>query len=422
MDGAGEGGLDGAEFFDGFGDFGGGGVDVFGGGEAGEGDAETAFGAFVGEAHGFLDVGGLLLAGHAGGAGGEVDAGFVEEDEEAGAFAVVEGGVADVGGAVFAGAVEVDAFDFGGEALFEVVAELLDTRPVVVGGEFAGFAEGDDVGDVFGTGAVAVFLSAAAEEGFEAAALAEVEGADALGGVEFVAGDGEHVDGDGADVDGDFADGLDGVGVDGGVGGFELFGGLGDGLVDAGLVVGPHEGGEGGEIGVEVGGELVEVEAAVLVDADGFDVEADGGHGFDGAEDGGVFDGGGEDLGVFASDEAGEGFEGGVVGFGAAGGEDDFVGVGVDELGDLFAGGLDGGFDGFGGAVSGRGVVVVFLEEREHGLEDVGVDGGGGVVVEVDHGGGSLATKGTEVTELDFELFINYWKEILELDQNQRVG
>ena len=108
--------------------------------------------------------------------------------------------------------------------------------------------------------------------------------------------------------------------------------------------------------------------------------------GFEAISDGVVFCGAGDEVIFFGVETAG-GEDGGVVGFGAAAGEDDFVGVAVEEGGGLFAGEGDGFADWFGGGVGAGGVGEVILEEREHGLEDGGVELGGGVVVEVDHAG-----------------------------------
>jgi len=76
--------------------------------------------------------------------------------------------------------------------------------------------------------------------------------------------------------------------------------------------------------------------------------------------------------------------DGVVVGFGAAAGEDDFLGPSVEERGDLFAGGFDGGAGALAKGVDGGGVAKFGREIREHGVEHGGVDGGGGVVIEVD--------------------------------------
>src|SRR5260370_19009822 len=73
-----------------------------------------------------------------------------------------------------------------------------------------------------------------------------------------------------------------------------------------------------------------------------------------------------------------------IVGFGAATGENYFRGGGVEECGNLFASGFDGGAGGLAEGVNGRGVAEVGGEVGKHGVEDRGIDGGGGVVIEVD--------------------------------------
>jgi hypothetical protein len=72
----------------------------------------------------------------------------------------------------------------------------------VAGGELAGAAEADDRGDVLGAGAQAPLVPGAAREGGEGGAASDVEGADALGRVELVAGEREEVDAELADVTG----------------------------------------------------------------------------------------------------------------------------------------------------------------------------------------------------------------------------
>ena len=60
-------------------------------------------------------------------------------------------------------------------------------------GEVGGFAEGYDAGDVFGSGSALALVGSAVEEGGELEALADEEDSGALGGVHFVAGEGEKV-------------------------------------------------------------------------------------------------------------------------------------------------------------------------------------------------------------------------------------
>jgi len=58
-----------------------------------------------GDAHGGLDVRGLLFSSHAGGPRRAFEAVLVEEDEEASGLAIIKAEVGDVVGSVFEGAV-----------------------------------------------------------------------------------------------------------------------------------------------------------------------------------------------------------------------------------------------------------------------------------------------------------------------------
>jgi hypothetical protein len=112
-------------------------------------------------------------------------------------------------------------------------------------------------------------------------------------------------------------------------------------------------------------------------DAVGLEPDAGGQHGL-------VLDGGGEDpvgrLGG-ALDGAAQDLVGGL---GAAGGEDDLAGLGAEQVGDALAGPFDGAAGALAPPVNAGGVAEVLAQEGEHLVEHFGVDGGGGVVVEVD--------------------------------------
>ncbi len=84
---------------------------------------------------------------------------------------------------------------------------------------------------------------------------------------------------------------------------------------------------------------------------------------------------------------AGDGVEGGVERFGAAAGEDEFFGVAIEEGGALLAGGLDRPFDRPSKSGIAGGIGEMPFPKRGHGLSHLGSDGGGGVVVEVNHEG-----------------------------------
>ena len=73
-----------------------------------------------------------------------------------------------------------------------------------------------------------------------------------------------------------------------------------------------------------------------------------------------------------------------IVGFGAAAGEEDLLWAGAEERGDLFASRFDRGASLLAERVNGRSVAELRREIGQHGVEDFGLDGRGGVVIEVD--------------------------------------
>ena len=96
---------------------------------------------------------------------------------------------------------------------------------------------------IFSVPAAAVALVAGAvHELFQPDAGPDIQRADALGSVEFVAGHGEQVDAQVVHLDGDLADGLGTVAVHQGAVAVGDFSDLGDGLDGTDLVVGVHDG------------------------------------------------------------------------------------------------------------------------------------------------------------------------------------
>ena len=60
--------------------------------------------------------------------------------------------------------------------------------------DFRGFAEADDAGDILGAGAKAALVMAPVKELAQVRASADVQGADSLWPVKFVAGEGKKID------------------------------------------------------------------------------------------------------------------------------------------------------------------------------------------------------------------------------------
>ena len=75
-------------------------------------------------------------------------------------------------------------------------------------GDAAGFAERNDVGNIFGPRPAAAFLAGSAQQRRQIDAAAHIERTNALRCVELVASDGEKVDAEFPDIDRDLADRL----------------------------------------------------------------------------------------------------------------------------------------------------------------------------------------------------------------------
>jgi len=363
-----------SEAGDGIDDGGDEGVDLLGSGILAEREAERRAGVGAGQAEGEQDVAGLDGAGGAGGAGGDGEAAEVEGDDEAFALDAGEAEVGDVGGAEGGVTVQAGAGDELEEGLFEVVAEGGGEKREAGGGE----AEADGGGDIFGAGAAVALVVAAEGVLGQGCALADVEGADALGAIDFVGAEAEEVDAPIVDVDGDAAGGLDGVAVEEDVCFAGDAGDFADGLEGADFVVDGHEGDEAG-VGAERAAEVIGIDDAGGGDGEDGEGVAEAVELFGDVEDGGVFDGGGDDVGA-----GGQGAEEGeVIRFGAAGGEDDLFGFGGEECGEGAAGGLELLAGLLAEGMNGGGVAEVGRVSLRHGGEDGGVDGSCGVVVEI---------------------------------------
>lgn len=67
----------------------------------------------------------------------------------------------------------------------------------------------------------------------------------------------------------------------------------------------------------------------------------------------------------------------------ATAGENDLLRARINQCSDLFASGLDRGASALAESVNRGGVAELGREKRKHGVEDGGLDGRGGVVIEV---------------------------------------
>ena len=249
--------------------------------------------------------------------------------------------------------------------------------------ETGGFAQTHDGGNVLGAGTAALFLTAAGDQLVQQDALADIDGAHALGGVDLVAGNGQNIDVHGLDVHRHMAVSLDGVGVEDDALFAAQLADLGDGVDGADLVVGEHDAHHGG-VGTDGSFQLVQLNHTVLVDLQIGDLKAFLLQSLRGVQDGVMLDVGGDQvllalvlLGVHPA------AQGHVVRLAAAAGEVDLAGLGVHQQGDLLAGLFHSLVAGVAQGVQGAGVAVLGGEEGHHFFQNAGIDGGGCRVVSV---------------------------------------
>ena len=249
--------------------------------------------------------------------------------------------------------------------------------------QLAGLPQPGHQDDVFGAGPAVALVVGAVHQFFQLDAGADVQRADALGSVELVAGHGEKIDAEVVRLHRDLADGLGAVAMHQHAVAVGDAGDLRDGLDCADLVVGVHDGDEDG-----LGGDgllnLLRVDHAMFVDGEvgGADavrlqVAAHLGHGR-------MFDRRGDDVVATVTVGFRNSLDGVVVGLGAAAGEDEIVFRATEHTGNLLAGAVDSLTSGETEGVAAGGVAEEPVHVGQHGLGDGGVDGSGGVVVQVD--------------------------------------
>src|SRR5581483_4285611 len=373
-------------------------VDLGSGGMATEAEADAGAGFVSRKADGGEDVRRLDRAGRARGAGGTGDALHVESDDESLAFDSWKRDVGGVRGTRRGNRVDTSVRHSRNEALFELVAKRGDARGVLserIARELGGFAETDDSGNVFRARTEAALMMTAIEKLLEPRAAANVESADSLRSVEFVRGEGKQIHAEFVNVHGELSNGLHGVGVKVDIVLRRDAADFLERLDGAEFVVGVHD---GNEAGVRANGfaNRFGIDEAIAIHRQVGDTDASPANVFFGAtcrggfnrlagvEDGFVFEVGGDDVLGGTGSIADDAEDGVIVRFGAAAGEDDFLGTRVEKSGDLFASGFHGGPGALADGVDRRGVAEFRRKIGQHRVEDLGIDGGGGVMVEVD--------------------------------------
>ena len=174
----------------------------------------------------------------------------------------------------------------------------------------------------------------------EGQALANIQRADTLGCAEFVAADGEKVDAQLTHADRNAAGRLDAVGVEESAGGTREGGDLAHRLQDAGLIIGVHDGDQGGG-GAQRAPDVIHANQAVAADGQPGDFRTFLFQAFAfqmgaGIEHRGVFDGAGNHV-LRPARVSHHAENGQVIGLRSAAGEDNFAGVAANARGELTA-------------------------------------------------------------------------------------
>ncbi len=264
---------------------------------------------------------------------------------------------------------------------------MLDARHALLRRQPQRFGEPDNVRHVLRPGAQAEFLSAAGLGRKHGRPFAHVQSADALRPVEFVPAERHQIHAERLHIDWQVRGGLDGVGVKQDAVPVTDFGDFADGVDCANLVVGVHDRDQRRFVakGLFHGGGR---DHAGFIHVQPFDLETE--LFFQllrGFADGGM-------LGARSQNPGGAGFfalgqrhaaQGQVVGFRAAGGENHLVRAAIQNPGDGFAGGIQRGFGLLPIAVDGGRVAEGSAKVGQHGVQDAGVDGGGGGVIQINH-------------------------------------
>ena len=365
-------------------------VDIGGRRKASNPDAQGARSRVIGQAEGAQHVGRLDGRRRACGTGG--DAELRRAGHQVGGGGGRKRQVQVAGDAGIHAAIHRDAGDVPAQAV---------QQPGTKGGDAGGFfrhlalrqagrlSQADDQRRGQGAGAQPALLPAAGEQRREADpwAAAHEQGADALGAVDLVAGDGGEIDMPTGQIQRDFSHRLGDVGVEQGAGVLGDGGERGNVLYHTDLVVHRHDADQqrGCGQGVAQGGRIQQAVGANWQEDGGKTLVGQVGDRFQHTL---MLGGDGDDaaaLVAHADGEAGRALDGDVVALGGTGGEHDLLHVGADQRGDLPSRVLHCRF----GVVAHRvldavRVAVAFGEERQHGVQHARVAARGRLVVQVD--------------------------------------
>ena len=257
----------------------------------------------------------------------------------------------------------------------------------MIAAQFHRLGEACNLGGGLRAGAEAHFLAAAGQQGPGIPDPgADVQGADALGGADLMAGEGDEVCPQSFGGEGDFQKALDRVGVEQGffIDGLQTLGDVCNGIDAAQLVVHHHHGhqrrvrphrrqnGFGGNV-------------AVLIRQDGRDLPALLLQLLAAVEDGVVLHGGGDDVAAHMAVLPAGGPDGPVVTLGAAGGKEKLVCFAAYGFGNHSPPILHAAAHFLSEGILCVGVGVLFCQHGVHGVRHSLGDRRGGGVVQIDH-------------------------------------
>src|SRR6266851_2070894 len=355
--------------------------------EASEAEANRGVGEVFADAYCFEYVARLQGCRRTGGTAGNRD--VVDAHEERFAFDVGKAHVQVVGQAVLHRAVDENLVELGFQALAETLAQGEHTRRLfrhLFLRDFASLAEAHDAGNIQGAGTHAALVAAAVDDGGKlhaGIAAADVQSANALGPVNFVAAHGQQVDVVFLHIDGNLAHSLHAVHGEEDAVLLGKFADFRDRVNYANFVVGVHDGDQN-RCGLNGRLQLLNVYAPVALDRQIGDFEAVLFEVLAGVQHGLVLDGLGDDVVALFAEHLRDALDHQVIGFGSAAGEDDFLGRGVDQRSNLLTRRFHGLFAGPAeGVVAAGGVAELLGEVRQHRFDDARIDRRGRMIVHV---------------------------------------
>ena len=275
------------------------------------------------------------------------------------------------------------------QAVLELIAERAQPFCVVrerLPRNFRGFAEANNACDIFRARTHTTLMVAAVKKLLQTRAAANVQRANALRSVEFMAGEGQQVEMELMDVDRNFPGGLHGIAMEINVGVFGDAADFFERLHRSEFVVGVHDGDERGFLANRAA-QVFKVYQAVLVNVQVSNVNTLPFESLAGVQDGFVFHERRNHVGPRLWTVCGWGSDaedGVIVRFGASACEEDFLGACSYKRGNLFARRLDGSSSLLAKGVDRGGVAEFAGEVGKHRVEHFWLDRGGGVVIEVD--------------------------------------